>query len=362
MSDSKVCPNCQHENSAEAVKCEKCGAVLPANGTETVRFGDLAEVSAAQRKAGYQGKVVPGFLAVYVMDDTNPLLFPDRGTLTIGRSALGEEPPIINLTRHYAGVLGVSRRHASIQVTEHEHTLTDLNSSNGTWVNQEPLIPGKPRVLRSGDSLRLGHLVLHIYFEEEGDSIEPEAPEQVITPVKPTTSELGAVHSATIRLVGRPGPLDYRQNQVVTRMLYVADQPEDGITALPSVPTRFTVYIPEELWRKVRDDLANPESQLVIEGTCTYGKESTGIVVHATQVSVQKPEAAEVKKPEEPAKAQPAPTVTVDAASQPPLTGTTAEIPPKTAETSHTRETQEAEKTLPQKPDKMPAKPEPPKS
>jgi len=287
---------------------------------------------------------------------------------------LGEEPPLINLSRHYAGVLGVSRRHAAIQVTEQEHTITDLNSSNGTWVNQEPLVPGKPRALRSGDSLRLGHLVLHVYFEETVGSSEPELPEQVITPVKPPSSELGVVHTAAIRLVGRPGPIEYRQSQIVTRMLFLPNQPDDGITALPIVPTRFTVYIPEELWQKVREDLSNPECLLVIEGTCTYGKESLGIVVHAAQVSVQKPEAADVKQPEALAKAQPSPAVISDKTISPPQQATTPGAAPKPAEQAHTRKTQEAAKTPPPSaaaPDavatptlseKAPAKPEPPKS
>lgn len=291
MSASNLCPNCQHPNPTGAVKCENCGAVLPPdNRVDTVRFADLPELSQT-RKPGYQGKVVPGFVAVYVMDENAPLLFEDKGTLTLGRSAMGEKPPTINLTRYHAGLLGVSRRHAAIEALEHEHTITDLNSSNGTWLNQEPLIPGKPHTLRSGDAIRLGHLALHIYFEETGINGEAQPPDHNPA-AKPATGDMGEADSVMIRLVGRPGAVEYRPTQVVTRMLYLPapETPED-ITALPVAPTRFTVQLSPQQWDEVKAAVAEPDTLLVVEGTCTYGKENSGIIVQAAQVSLQKTEA-----------------------------------------------------------------------
>ncbi|MBI5670133.1 MAG: FHA domain-containing protein [Chloroflexi bacterium] len=317
MSVSTVCPNCQHPNPTGAVKCEKCGTPLPADQRiETVRFADLPEL-AATRKPGYQGKVVPGFIAVYVMDETAPLLFEDKGTLTFGRSALGEKPPTINLTRYHAGLLGVSRRHAAIEVLETEHTITDLNSSNGTWLNQEPLIPGKPYALRSGDAIRLGHLALHVYFEETGSNGEGH-PAEHSPAVKTLPPEQGEVNSISLRLVGRPGPVEYRQNQVTVRMLYLPPpETPDDITALPVTPTRFTIQLTPEQWDQVKADAAEPDTRLVVEGTCTYGKENAGIIVHAEKVSVQKPEAppGEAKTAAPPANTAAAPKETAKPAA-----------------------------------------------
>lgn len=311
MSVSNVCPNCQHPNPTGIVKCEKCGEPLPVdNRVETVRFADLPELAAQARKPGYHGKVVPGFVAVYVMDENSPLLFEDKGTLTLGRSALGEKPPTINLTRYHAGLLGVSRRHAAIEVLEQEHTITDLNSSNGTWLNQEPLIPGKPHTLRSGDAIRLGHLALHVYFEESVSNGEPHPPEHNPT-LKALPPEQGEVSSVTIRLVGRPGPVEYRQSQVTVRMLYLPpSETPDDITALPVTPTRFTIQLSPSQWDKVKADAVEPEAKLVVEGFCTYGKENAGIIVHAEKVSVQK---AEAKAPDAPK------TETPPAAVAPPI-------------------------------------------
>jgi predicted component of type VI protein secretion system len=42
--------------------------------------------------------------------------------------------------------------------------LTDLGSSNGTWLNGAQLAANEPIRLQSGDEVRLGKLPLRIYF------------------------------------------------------------------------------------------------------------------------------------------------------------------------------------------------------
>src|SRR5512145_485187 len=167
MSASRICPNCQYENTEEALKCARCGMGLPTTRIETLRVADLLpELAAQHRKLTYYGKVHPGFVAIYVMGEAAPLLFEDQGTIVLGRSALGEDPPTVNLSKYRANLLGVSRRHAAIRVDGSEHVITDLDSSNGTWVNDELLPTNQPRPLHNGDLVRLGHLVLHVYFQE----------------------------------------------------------------------------------------------------------------------------------------------------------------------------------------------------
>ncbi len=50
-----------------------------------------------------------------------------------------------------------SRLHAEIEATDGKVTLTDLNSNNGTWVNEQRVTA--PVVLRSGDKIRIGETV-----------------------------------------------------------------------------------------------------------------------------------------------------------------------------------------------------------
>lgn len=57
----------------------------------------------------------------------------------------------------------VSRNHARITADQRRYYLTDLNSSNGTTVNGEQLSPGVPRLLRHGDEIGIGRIVLKFY-------------------------------------------------------------------------------------------------------------------------------------------------------------------------------------------------------
>jgi hypothetical protein len=49
-----------------------------------------------------------------------------------------------------------SSQHAEIRPGFNGYTLTDLGSTNGTFVNEQPLAPHFPRLLQSGDRIRIG--------------------------------------------------------------------------------------------------------------------------------------------------------------------------------------------------------------
>lgn len=50
----------------------------------------------------------------------------------------------------------VSRRHAMVCPTEDGYEIVDLFSRNGTWINEQRLLPNKPYPLPSGSHLRVG--------------------------------------------------------------------------------------------------------------------------------------------------------------------------------------------------------------
>lgn len=54
----------------------------------------------------------------------------------------------------------VSKRHARVGFEQNRFVVYDENSTNGTYVNDEPLTPGAARVLESGDVIRLGNTTL----------------------------------------------------------------------------------------------------------------------------------------------------------------------------------------------------------
>jgi len=72
--------------------------------------------------------------------------------------------------------LTISRQHARLQRLPQGWLLTDLDSSNGTMVNQEPLTG--PVFVRSGDAILLGRVALT--FHEGGKSAPGEARTMVV--------------------------------------------------------------------------------------------------------------------------------------------------------------------------------------
>ena len=77
------------------------------------------------------------------------------------------ESPAVDLKDWKAIEKGVSRHHAAIiRRDTGSLSLVDQESDNGTYLNGQRLIPNQPRILRDGDEIRLGHLVLYVRFEK----------------------------------------------------------------------------------------------------------------------------------------------------------------------------------------------------
>jgi predicted component of type VI protein secretion system len=72
---------------------------------------------------------------------------------------------VLDLSPYEAHQHGVSRVHAAISHVGHTLTLTDVGSTNGTYINEQHLVARQPRILRDGDILRLGSLVIQVNFK-----------------------------------------------------------------------------------------------------------------------------------------------------------------------------------------------------
>lgn len=94
-----------------------------------------------------------------------PSLTLDGERIVIGRSA-GSDVRLPDPS--------VSQRHATIRRTAGEYAIVDEGSTNGTWVGGVKLDRGTPRVLRSGDLVRVGRVWL-----------------ELVTSQKPVTPDLG---------------------------------------------------------------------------------------------------------------------------------------------------------------------------
>lgn len=66
----------------------------------------------------------------------------------------------------------VSVRHASIRATGSEYSLVDEGSTNGTWVGGVKLFPHTPRVVKSGDILRVGRVWLEVSIGQKAPTAD----------------------------------------------------------------------------------------------------------------------------------------------------------------------------------------------
>jgi len=88
---------------------------------------------------------------------------PDSEGYIIGRSDSDREYlPDIDLAPYGARDQGVSRRHAVLVRFKGQVHIVDLQSVNGTFLNDERLLPEVPYPIQSGDRLRLANLDLAI--------------------------------------------------------------------------------------------------------------------------------------------------------------------------------------------------------
>jgi hypothetical protein len=166
------CPHCGKSNRKDEVLCTACGNLLhPEQDLGSTRaLLEADELFFTQEYFGPDSVLslqVRGTVDASI-NDTYQLRPQDYTRETIiGRSTNGNTiAPDIDLTVHRAEQRGVSRLHLSIQYDEKHHnvTVTDLNSANGSFINGQRLHPNEVRILRNGDELRIGKLVLMVSF------------------------------------------------------------------------------------------------------------------------------------------------------------------------------------------------------
>jgi pSer/pThr/pTyr-binding forkhead associated (FHA) protein len=93
------------------------------------------------------------------------ILLPEEGELILGRfDPYTHTTPDIDLTYEDTQHRGVSRKHALVSAWKGRYQITDLGSSNGTWVNGQRVSLHERQNLEIGDEVRLGRC--RMYFAQ----------------------------------------------------------------------------------------------------------------------------------------------------------------------------------------------------
>ncbi|MBQ8972633.1 MAG: FHA domain-containing protein [Clostridia bacterium] len=170
----RLCPGCGTECPDDMNFCSKCGTPVPPRSAHAQQFNPQQSAYAPQnaytpQNASAQPAQGTGTMRVFSENAAEPLpvtlvelaggasarSYSVRlvGAITIGRS------PACDLQ---LGEGTVSGSHLKLERIGGDLVATDLNSSNGTWVNGQRVFAPTP--LHSGDTVQLGNAVLQVTF------------------------------------------------------------------------------------------------------------------------------------------------------------------------------------------------------
>jgi len=150
----RTCPQCNAIYLPNTIFCESCGAALHTmNGTAEIPQSAPGPGSGPLRSVVFEITGSGRSAEVQLTGDSIILGRHDKRTSMM---------PALDLTDDGALDKGVSRRHARLLLKGNQLLIEDLDSANGTWVNDVTIAPNQPFPLQHGDFIRLGRLRLHV--------------------------------------------------------------------------------------------------------------------------------------------------------------------------------------------------------
>jgi pSer/pThr/pTyr-binding forkhead associated (FHA) protein len=168
-----TCPVCHQSEYEGELFCSRCGAQLalvedspvtrsfPA--TQTIE----APAAAAPPRASsppLSSPPAPGQIALAPEGAEASVILAGKFEYVLGRESQAQSPPDVDLNPYGGREKGVSRHHASLRVDGKQLLLMDLGSANGTKLNGDTMRPQEPVRLLDGDEIRLGKLLVRVYF------------------------------------------------------------------------------------------------------------------------------------------------------------------------------------------------------
>jgi pSer/pThr/pTyr-binding forkhead associated (FHA) protein len=166
----KTCSVCYQENDPEAKICVSCGSDLSLHSEESYPTTEMLGASTGEYSTGADIKadaLIPrGAIAFFPIDSAQPLAVTTENEIILGRLEKELTRDALDLSPHDALSLGVSRRHALVRRKGLGYEVIDLESTNGTGLNEKRLAPAQAYELKSGDIIWLARLPVKILFIE----------------------------------------------------------------------------------------------------------------------------------------------------------------------------------------------------
>ncbi len=166
--NGNTCDNCGRINRPGEIFCINCGYMM-SNVQDQFGTQQFMQDDDANDDVFRENMVL--LLRLRDTDKVIPVRPQDYDhEVVVGRQdKTGIVAADVDLTPYGAERLGVSRMHMAISYDRANHrlTVTDLGSANGLYINGQKLVREEQRLLRKGDQLRLGRLVVDMMFTEQ---------------------------------------------------------------------------------------------------------------------------------------------------------------------------------------------------
>jgi hypothetical protein len=168
-----ICPVCKTKNELEAIVCGHCGAPLDDPSIDSGHKTKTTDMQAVtpemirdwSLKEAKEAVVPESGIAFYVDGHSMPAYIDSKGEFVLGRKVGTTSEVLLDLAPFGGYSLGLSRRHVIIRWTGDDYEVLDLGSVNGTWLNEEKLVPHTSYPLPSGSHLRLGRMRLVVLYQ-----------------------------------------------------------------------------------------------------------------------------------------------------------------------------------------------------
>lgn len=162
-----TCPDCQHRHVTNTIFCDECGKCLlddeiRETDIDMTKFGGNFVVD-PKPVTPLQPDAQPLAIRLRIGRQKREVEVPLDRVIHLGRiSPASNTFPEIDLSEDVSSERTISRRHARILRRDNKVIVEDLNSVNGTFINDKKLDPYLPEPLNDGDMLRLGRLPIEI--------------------------------------------------------------------------------------------------------------------------------------------------------------------------------------------------------
>jgi pSer/pThr/pTyr-binding forkhead associated (FHA) protein len=170
----RFCLTCGRKQEEGALVCRYCGTKydLALADPTTTRQVDEGDAASGQNDPFLQGLTAPAQgIALHMAGSSDPFSLQTEKSFVIGRRGPEDtKGPLVDLSEYNGFAMGISRQHVMIRRSANGYDVIDLESRNGSWLDDQRLVPNRAYPIPGRAQLRLGMMRLFVIYRPMSDS------------------------------------------------------------------------------------------------------------------------------------------------------------------------------------------------